>query len=101
MQFFRVREKSMKMAEILTGARKTYGMNLIGGIRRDILKEQRMETLRLIAELRAEMTTLVDILLNTPNIVQRTQGIGMLEPQADAWACRPMLRGSGFAGIRA
>ncbi|SUX71367.1 formate hydrogenlyase subunit 5 [Citrobacter freundii] len=29
-QFFRVRETSMKMAEILTGARKTYGLNLIG-----------------------------------------------------------------------
>ncbi|SUI34081.1 Hydrogenase-3 component E [Serratia grimesii] len=26
MQFFRVREQSMKMAEILTGARKTYGL---------------------------------------------------------------------------
>lgn len=38
MQFFRVRETSMKMAEILTGARKTYGLNLIGGIRRDLLK---------------------------------------------------------------
>ena len=30
MQFFRVREKTMKMAELLTEARKTYGMNLIG-----------------------------------------------------------------------
>ncbi len=38
MQFFRVRETSMKMAEILTGARKTYGLNLIGGIGRDLLK---------------------------------------------------------------
>ena len=27
-QFFRVRETSMKMVEILTGARKTYGLNL-------------------------------------------------------------------------
>ena len=33
MQFFRVREKAMKMAELLTGTRKTYGMNLIGGVR--------------------------------------------------------------------
>ena len=35
--FFRVREKSMDLAEMLTGARKTYGLNLIGGVRRDIL----------------------------------------------------------------
>ena len=52
MQFFRVREKTMKMAELLTGARKTYGMNLIGGIRRDILKEERTQTLQWINELR-------------------------------------------------
>ncbi|MFT8002928.1 hydrogenase large subunit, partial [Salmonella enterica subsp. enterica serovar Enteritidis] len=39
LKFFRIREQSMKMAEILTGARKTYGMNLIGGMRRDILKD--------------------------------------------------------------
>ena len=47
MQFFRVRETSMKMAEILTGARKTYGMNLIGGIRRDLLKEDMIQTRQL------------------------------------------------------
>jgi Ni,Fe-hydrogenase III large subunit/Ni,Fe-hydrogenase III component G len=99
MQFFRVREKTMKMAELLTGARKTYGMNLIGGIRRDILKEERTQTLRWITELRAEVTTLVDILLNTPNIVQRTQGVGMLETKVarDYSPLGPTLRGSGFA----
>ena len=99
MQFFRVREKTMKMAELLTGARKTYGMNLIGGIRRDILKEERTQTLRWITELRAEVTRLVDILLNTPNMVQRTQGIGRLEPNVarDYSPVGPTLRGSGFA----
>ncbi|EFX2163141.1 TPA: NADH-quinone oxidoreductase subunit C [Shigella flexneri] len=51
MQFFRVREKSMTMAELLTGSRKTYGLNLIGGVRRDILKEQRLQTLKLVREL--------------------------------------------------
>ena len=47
MQFFRVRETSMKMAEILTGARKTYGLNLIGGIRRDLLKDDMIQTRQL------------------------------------------------------
>lgn len=99
MQFFRVREKTMKMAELLTGARKTYGMNLIGGIRKDILKEERTQVLNWIAELRGEVTRLVDILLNTPNIVQRTAGIGMLEPKVarDYSPVGPNLRGSGFA----
>ncbi len=99
MQFFRVREKTMKMAELLTGARKTYGMNLIGGIRRDILKEERTQTLHWITELRAEVKTLVDIFLNTPNMVQRTQGVGKLETKVarDYSPVGPTLRGSGFA----
>ena len=99
MHFFRVREKAMKMAELLTGSRKTYGVNLIGGVRRDILKEQRVTTLKLLGELRAEVTTLVSMLLDTPNIVQRTQNIGRLEKQVarDYSPVGPTLRGSGFA----
>ena len=99
MQFFRVREKTMKMAELLTGARKTYGMNLIGGIRRDILKEERTRTLQWITELRTEVKNLVDIFLNTTNMVQRTQGVGRLETKVarDYSPVGPTLRGSGFA----
>jgi Ni,Fe-hydrogenase III large subunit/Ni,Fe-hydrogenase III component G len=99
MQFFRVREKSMEMAELLTGTRKTYGMNLIGGVRRDILKEQRLQSLQLCAELRTEVQDLVGMLLETPNVVQRTQDVGRLEPQIarDYSPVGPTLRGSGFA----
>jgi len=45
------------------------------------------------------MTTLVDIFLNTPNIVQRTQGVGKLETKVarDYSPVGPTLRGSGFA----
>ena len=98
MQFFRVREKSMKMAELLTGTRKTYGMNLIGGVRRDILKEQHVQTRQYCKELREEVTVLVDMLLETPNIAQRTAGIGRLEPNVarDYSPVGPTLRGSGF-----
>ena len=99
MQFFRVREKAMKMAELLTGARKTYGMNLIGGVRHDILKEERVQTLKWITELRDEVQRLVSILVDTPNLVQRTLDIGRLEPQTarDYSPVGPTLRGSGFA----
>jgi formate hydrogenlyase subunit 5 len=98
MQFFRVREKAMKMAELLTGTRKTYGMNLIGGVRRDILKDERTKTLKWLAEIRTEVKELVSILLDTPNIVQRTQGIGMLEKKVarDHSPVGPTLRGSDF-----
>lgn len=99
MQFFRAREKAMQMAEILTGTRKTYGMNLIGGVRRDILKDQSDQALALLAEVRAEAARLIAVLLDTPNILQRTQNIGRLEPQVarDFSPVGPTLRGSGFA----
>lgn len=98
MQFFRVREKSMTLAEVLTGARKTYGINLIGGIRRDMLKHQREQCRKIIAEMRVEIQNLCDILLNTPNIEQRTKGVGILAHQVarDYSPVGPMVRGSGF-----
>lgn len=98
MQFFRVREKSMTMAELLTGARKTYGTNLIGGVRRDFLKEQRVKTIQLVREMRADVTQLVDMLLSTPNMEQRTVGVGRLDPQIarDYSPVGPMIRASGF-----
>ncbi|OIQ60043.1 formate hydrogenlyase subunit 5 precursor [Moorella thermoacetica] len=99
MHFFRVREKAMQMAEILTGGRKTYGMNLIGGVRRDILKEERDQVLRLIAEIRVELDELLDLLLNTTNFISRTQGVGRLDPGVarDFSPVGPNMRGSGYA----
>ncbi|MEQ5222647.1 hydrogenase large subunit [Providencia alcalifaciens] len=98
MQFFRVREKSMTMAELLTGARKTYGTNLIGGVRRDFLKEQRVKTIQLVKEMRQDVTQLVDMLLSTPNMEQRTVGVGRLDLQVarDYSPVGPMIRASGF-----
>lgn len=97
-QFFRVREKAMTIAEILTGARKTYGMNLIGGIRRDILKDARSKTIKLLHELRAEVTELADMMVHTANFEQRTRGVGILDRKVarDFSPVGPMIRGSGF-----
>lgn len=97
--FFRVREKAMDLAELLTGARKTYGYNLIGGVRRDFLREQTMETLRLVSELREDVNNLVEELISTPNFMNRTKGVGILDPKVarDYSPVGPMVRGSGFA----
>ena len=97
-QFFRVREKAMVLAEVLTGSRKTYGMNLIGGVRRDILGAQAIETRRVVAELREDTARLVDILLQTANITGRVLGVGKLDKQVarDFSPVGPTVRGSGF-----
>lgn len=97
-QFFRVREKAMAIAEILTGARKTYGMNLIGGIRRDILKDARLKTIKVLQEMRREVIELVDMLVGTPNFEQRTKGVGLLDKKIarDFSPVGPLIRASGF-----
>jgi len=98
MQFFRVREKTMELAELLTGARKTYGMNLVGGVRRDFLKEQRIKGMALIRNVRKQFSELVDVLLATPNIDSRLCGVGVLAKDIarDFSPVGPLIRGSGF-----
>jgi Ni,Fe-hydrogenase III large subunit len=97
MHFFRVREKSMELAELLTGSRKTYALNLIGGVRRDILAEQSTRTKQLIGELREEVTRLLDILLTTANMRQRLEKVGLLDKQVarDYSPVGPTVRASG------
>ncbi|WP_275426395.1 nickel-dependent hydrogenase large subunit [Vibrio variabilis] len=99
MQFFRLREKTMELAEALTGARKTYGLNLIGGVRRDLLKEQRKLAIKMVKEVRQEFTELVEVLLSTPNIESRISGVGVLDKTVarDFSPVGPLIRGSGFA----
>ncbi len=99
MHFFRVREKATNLAEMLTGARKTYGINLIGGVRRDILSDQSMKTIRMLGELRQETDHLVEALLSTANFESRTAGIGILDPEVarDYSPVGPTIRGSGFS----
>ena len=96
---FRVREKSMDLAEMLTGARKTYGINLIGGVRRDILAHQKLSTIKYLNELRTDVSHLVEELLSTPNFINRTQGVGILDKKVarDYSPVGPLVRGSGFA----
>ena len=97
--FFRVREKAMDLAVLLTGARKTYGLNLIGGVRRDILDEQKLATIAFVRELRSDVEALVDMLMSTANFESRTAGVGRLDPAIarDYSPVGPCVRGSGFA----
>jgi Ni,Fe-hydrogenase III large subunit len=99
MQIFRTREKAMTIAELLTGARKTYALTLVGGVLRDIHKEERVRTLKLVAELKKEVGEILDILLSTGNLESRTKNVGRLDPQIarDFSPTGAVVRGSGFA----
>jgi Ni,Fe-hydrogenase III component G len=97
-QLFRVREKGMTLAELLTGSRKTYCLNLIGGVRRDILAEQAAGARKLIAEIREEGKRAIDILMETPYLRKRMEGVGVLDRKVARENCPvgPVVRGCGF-----
>ena len=97
-QLFRVREKGMELAELLTGSRKTYCLNLIGGVRRDILAEQDARSRQLIAAMRDEAKRVIDIFLDTPYLRKRMEGVGRLDRALARENCPvgPVVRGCGF-----
>jgi len=98
MELFRIRELAMKMAEILTGSRKTYGMNVVGGVRRDIPKDRAKKVLELVKQLRAEYTKVLDIVSSNRLLLGRCENVGVL-PRDVARALSvvgPTARGSGL-----
>lgn len=96
---FRVRETAMDLAEMLTGARKTYGINLIGGVRRDIFDGLTTKVFEMTKKLRQDTVATIEELLSTGNFEGRTAGVGVLDPKVcrDYSPVGPYVRGSGFA----
>jgi len=78
MIMMRVREAVMSIAEMLTGNRKTYGMNLVGGVRRDINEGRKEVVLRALRRVREEFRESMEDILRMREIVSRTKGVGVL-----------------------
>jgi Ni,Fe-hydrogenase III large subunit/Ni,Fe-hydrogenase III component G len=96
MQAWRIREPIMWLMEKLTGNRKTFGMNLIGGVRRDIPAADHPEILRVLGEIERELTKVYSAVLDDTPLLMRLSNVGVLRPQ-DAralGAVGPTARGS-------
>ncbi|CAB50378.1 hydrogenase large subunit [Pyrococcus abyssi] len=78
MHAWRIREPVMWLMERLTGNRKQYGMNIVGGVRRDILDYRKEEILRVVREIREEVKRFLEVVLNTNTFIKRAEGVGIL-----------------------
>ncbi len=78
MHSWKIREHVMHLAEILTGNRKTYGMNIVGGVRRDILGDRLTRARDTVKAMRSEYRVLYEMLVNNNILVKRTRGVGVL-----------------------
>ena len=91
------REIIMDILEMLTGNRINYGMNTLGGVRRDINPKQAEEILQAVDLLRERTEYYEKVVLHEETIVLRLSGVGRLskEDGLRLGAVGPVLRASG------
>ncbi|MFH1132033.1 MAG: hypothetical protein V1754_11905, partial [Pseudomonadota bacterium] len=99
MQTWRMREPVMWLCEAISGNRKTYGMNTIGGIRRDFPKELVPRLLEILLSIEKESLSVKKAIVGDTTLHMRTKGVGVL---SEDWAKRicvvgPPARASNVA----
>ena len=99
MYAWRDREIVMDILEMLTGNRINYGMNAIGGVRRDISPEQAQKVLEAVDALQTRTEYYQKAVLGEETVAQRLAGVGKLskEDGLRLGATGPVLRASGVA----
>ncbi len=78
MYSWRDRESVMDVLADLTGNRVNYGINTIGGVRRDITPEQVASTLKVIDKLEEQTKYYIQLGLEETTLIQRLSGVGVL-----------------------
>ena len=96
MQAWRIREPIMWLCEKITGNRKTYGMNLIGGVRRDLPKEIHPEILDVLKKIEEEWIAVINAVAGDGTLKARLCGVGVLPEEAarEFAVVGPTARGS-------
>jgi Ni,Fe-hydrogenase III large subunit/Ni,Fe-hydrogenase III component G len=97
MQTWRIREPVMWLSEEISGNRKTYGMNAVGGVRRDIRPEQMPKIQDVVRKVEEEVLALKKAIVGDTTLLARTRGVGILTEQWAKEICvvGPPARASG------
>ena len=97
MQTWRIREPVMWLCEQISGNRKTYGMNLIGGVRRDIPKTLHAKIIETIDPIEKELKAVVNAIVGDTSLHARLKNVGIITKQeaTDICVVGPVARGSG------
>ena len=78
MYTWRDREVVMDILAMLTGNRVNYGMNTIGGVRRDVTAEQKQDVLKAIDILEERTKYYIQVATQEMTIIKRLSGVGVL-----------------------
>jgi Ni,Fe-hydrogenase III large subunit len=98
MQAWRIREHIMWLSERITGNRKTYGMVIVGGVRRDITPDIRADILKVINDVEKDLMVVHKSIIGDSAIHKRTKGVGYLSKEsAIKWSLvGPVARARGI-----
>ncbi|MFA6130300.1 MAG: nickel-dependent hydrogenase large subunit [Candidatus Omnitrophota bacterium] len=98
MYTWRDREVVMDLLAALTGNRVNYGINTIGGVRRDINSKQKEEILGAMDILEDRTKYYIDLAKGETTLIKRLQGVGILshEDAEKLDAVGPTARASGI-----
>ncbi|MGE5180311.1 MAG: NADH-quinone oxidoreductase subunit C [Bacteroidota bacterium] len=99
MQAWRLREPLMGLAEHLSGSRKHFGLNLVGGTRFDVPRAKHERVRAALDEVERESLALVKAIQDDEALVSRLKGVGVLTPDEARrmGAVGPTARASGLA----
>jgi Ni,Fe-hydrogenase III large subunit/Ni,Fe-hydrogenase III component G len=99
MQTWRIREPVMWLCEEISGNRKTYGMNTVGGLRRDLPNQIKPKLLETLAEVERETIAVRNAVVGDTTLHARTKGVGVLTNEWAKKICTvgPPARASGVA----
>jgi NADH-quinone oxidoreductase subunit D len=81
MYTWRDREQVMILLARLTGNRVNYGMNTVGGVRRDIAPEMIPEILKVVDSLEERTKYYIDMGTREQTLIQRLSGVGKLSKE--------------------
>jgi len=98
MYTWRDREVVMDLLATLTGNRVNYGINTLGGVRRDINSEQKEEVLKAMGILEERTKYYIELAQGETTVVKRLAGVGILsyEDAQRLGTVGPTARASGI-----
>ncbi|MFA5160619.1 MAG: nickel-dependent hydrogenase large subunit [Elusimicrobiales bacterium] len=99
MYTWRDRELSLDCLENISGNRVHYGINTIGGVRRDISAEQAKEILSRMDAIEERTKYYIKLATEEPTVLARAHKVGMLPKEEALKRCAvgPLARASGVA----
>ena len=95
---WRDREIAQDLLEIITGNRVNYGMNTLGGVRKDLDAEQIEQTRKGLQELAERTLYYGNVVANETTFIARVANVGVLPKEVaySSGAVGPTARGSGL-----